>query len=173
MNADETSNEARARRPNSDAFKDFIRSGWAESSRVPSGAIAAAPFAAQRRARLSSSFRDTRIVVPAGNLTPRSNDVDYRFRPHSDFAYLTGLGADHEPGAVLVMTPSGDGHDTVLYLPEPVDRSGEGFYSDPRHGEFWIGPRPSLADFATMTGMATAPIGDLPGGIRLSAQPTR
>jgi Xaa-Pro aminopeptidase len=114
-----------------------------------------------------------RIVAPAGEYKVRSNDTDYRFRPTSDFAYLTGLGADFEPGAVLVMEPTDRGHDATLYLVPPSGREDEGFYADPRSGEFWIGRRPGLAEFEAMTGIATRELGDLPGEIRLSQQPTK
>lgn len=168
-----TTSASRSQRPDSDAFKQFITQQWAEEERAPVARAAAAPFAADRRARLSAAFPDVRIVAPAGNLSPRSNDTDYRFRPHSDFAYLTGLGSDHEPGAVLVMEPTVDGHEATLYLNPPAGRDGEGFYSDPRLGEFWIGKRPGLAEFTAMTGLPTRPLSELPSGIRLASQPSR
>jgi len=167
-------NEARSTRPSSQEFKAFIAAQWAEPSDVATTLVAAAPYAAERRRRLSERFPGVRIVAPAGDLKPRANDTDYRFRPLSDFAYLTGLGADHEPGAVLVMTPqTAGGHDAVLYLVPPAGSDDEGFYADPRSGEFWIGRRPGLAEFAAMTGLATAPLTDLPSGIRLASQPTK
>ena len=171
-------NETRSTRPNNEEFKAFIAGHWAEPDDVATTRIAAAPFAAERRAVLSARFPGVRIVAPAGALKPRANDTDYRFRPHSDFAYLTGLGADFEPGAVLVMEPRGSkddgdsGHDATLYLIPPSGHDDEGFYSDPRSGEFWIGRRPGLAEFGTMTGIETKPLKELPGGIRLSRQPS-
>jgi len=167
-------NEARSTRPASEEFKAFIASGWAEPSDVATTLVAAAPYAAERRRRLSERFPGVRIVAPAGDLKPRANDTDYRFRPHSDFAYLTGLGADFEPGAVLVMEPSAKGgHDATLYLIPPAGRDDEGFYADPRSGEFWIGRRPGLAEFTAMTGLATAPLSDLPKGLRLRNHPLK
>lgn len=167
-------NKARTTRPTAEEFKKFLASGWDEPDDVKTTLVAAAPYAADRRARLSAQFPGVRIVVPAGDLKPRSNDTDYRFRPHSDFAYLTGLGVDFEPGAVLVMTPvEGGGHDAVLYVIPPAGHDDEGFYADPRSGEFWIGRRPGLAEFAAMTGIATAPLKDLPKGTRVTGQPTK
>jgi len=168
----EDTNRARAQRPDSDEFKDFIARQWADPLAVLPGLLPAASRAATRRALLSERFPSTRIVVPAGDLKPRANDTDYRFRPDSDFAYLTGLGADHEPGAVLVMEPTDRGHDAVLFLVPPVRRENEGFYSDPRRGEFWVGLRPGLEEFESMTGIPTEPLADLPP-IRLTGQPTR
>ena len=166
-------NKARTTRPNAEEFKAFLASGWGEPDDVKTTLVAAAPFAAARRARLSEQLPGVRIVVPAGDLKVRSNDTDYRFRPTSDFAYLTGLGADFEPGAVLVMTPVDAGHDAILYVIPPAGSDSEGFYADPRSGEFWIGRRPGLAEFAAMTGIATAPLKDLPKGTRVTGQPTK
>ncbi len=168
-----TTSASRSQRPDSDAFKQFITERWGGDERARATRAAGATFAAARRERLSRQFPGIRIVAPAGNLSPRSNDTDYRFRPHSDFAYLTGLGADYEPGAVLVMEPTSTGHSATLYLNPPAGRDGEGFYSDPRLGEFWIGKRPGLADFAAMTGISTRPLSELPPGIRLASQPSR
>ncbi|MCB2412336.1 aminopeptidase P family protein [Demequina sp. TTPB684] len=175
----EDTNKARATRPTSQEFKDFLATGWAEPDDARTTRSAAAPFAAVRRERLSAMFPGKRIVVPAGELKVRANDTDYRFRPSSDFAYLTGLGADNEPSAVLVMEPRGTsevpqpGHDATLYLIPPAGHDDEGFYADPRSGEFWIGRRPGLAEFEAMTGIATAPLADLPKGLRLSTQPSK
>src|SRR5690606_32482775 len=102
----------------------------------------------------------------------------------SDFAYLTGLGGDHEPGAVLVMepreippsrpgAPTTHAHDATLYVTPPAGRDDEGVYADPRSGEFWIGRRPGPAEFEAMTGIPTKPREDLPGGITLSRQPLK
>jgi len=180
----ENTNESRAARPKSEAFKEFIAQQWADPEDVHTTAIAAASFAADRRARLSEQFPGERIVIPAGDLKVRANDTDYRFRPLSDFSYLTGLGGDHEPGAVLVMEPrevppSRPGatarhvHDATLYVIPPAGRDNEGFYADPRSGEFWIGRRPGPAEFEAMTGIETKPLKELPGGIRLSRHPLR
>ncbi|WP_296667599.1 aminopeptidase P family protein [Demequina sp.] len=173
MNDKEETNRSRATRPTSAEFKDFMGSRWAPHEDIEVTRIAAAPYAARRRERLSALFPGELIVVPAGNLKVRSNDTDYRFRPTTDFTYLTGLGIDHEPGAILVMQPrEGEGHEATLYLIPPVGPGHEGFYSDARSGEFWIGRRPSLADFTAMTGIATKPLSDLPP-IRLAAHPRK
>jgi Xaa-Pro aminopeptidase len=167
-------NEARSTRPSSEEFKKFIATGWAEPDDLRTTAVAAAPYAAERRARLSERFPGVRIVAPAGELKVRSNDTDYRFRPHSDFAYLTGLGADFEPGAILVMEPlAGGGHDTTLYVIPPAGRDDEGFYADPRSGEFWIGRRPGPAEFEAMTGILTKALSELPKDVRTRNQPTK
>lgn len=163
-------NKARAQRPNSDAFKKFVTEGWADPDAGLPTALAASSFAADRRSRLSARFPGVRIVIPAGDLKVRSNDTDYRYRPSSDFAYLTGLGGDHEPGAVLVMEPTAKGHHATLYVIPPAGRDGEGFYSDARRGEFWIGKRPGPKQFAAMTGLTTRALSDLPSDVRVPRQ---
>jgi Xaa-Pro aminopeptidase len=55
---------------------------------------------AQRRDRLAASIGDGAIVLFGGELRTRSNDTEFRFRPDSDFYYLTGL---REPGSVMVL----------------------------------------------------------------------
>ncbi len=167
----EDTNKARAQRPSTPEFKAFVASRWDEPDDVSTTRIAAAPFAEQRRAALSARFPGRRIVAPAGDFKVRANDTDYRFRPDSDFAYLTGLGADFEPGAVLVMEPTSGGHDATLYVIPPAGRDDEGFYADPRSGEFWVGRRPGIAEFEAMTGVASRPLSELPSGIRVSAHP--
>ena len=164
-------NKARALRPDNAEFKAWIASEWAEPDDLVTTPMASAPFAAERRQRLSQKFPGRRIVAPAGELKVRSNDTDYRFSPDRDFAYLTGLGTDREPGAVLVMEPVDGGHEATLYLVPPAGKDEDGFYTDPRSGEFWIGRRPGLEEFAAMTGIATAPRSELPDDIRLHSHP--
>ena len=182
----ESRGDNRSQRPDSAAFKDFITSGWgprAASGAVPGPAVGPS---ADRRARLAAQFPGERLVIPAGTYRVRSNDTDFRFRPHSAFAHLTGLGAEHEPDAVLVLHPTTppDGtpagmqptHDAVLYIRPLAGRDTDEFFSDSRYGEFWVGARPTLADVETTTGIRTAHLDDLhdalakdagPGGVRL------
>ncbi|AEI11483.1 aminopeptidase P family protein [Cellulomonas gilvus] len=158
----------RSQRPGSAAFLEFVTSGWAE--RPPSQATrsAAAEFTAARRSALSARLRGRRLVIPAGTFKVRSNDTDYRFRPHSAFAHLTGLGVEQEPDAVLVLHPvedgagdDGSGHHAVLYMRPLAGRDSSEFFSDSRYGEFWVGARPTLEDLETVTGIATAHVDDL------------
>ncbi|UNX54167.1 Xaa-Pro aminopeptidase [Georgenia sp. TF02-10] len=95
----------RSQKPSSPAFRAFIADGWGPRPEgLPERSPAADP-AALRRAAVGRLFPGERLVVPAGQLVVRSNDTDYRFRPHSAFAHLTGLGTDLEPDAVLVLHP--------------------------------------------------------------------
>ena len=170
----------RSQRPSSAAFLAFVTERWAERDTPQQQAGPAAAWTAQRRAGISELVPGERLVVPAGPLVTRSNDTDYRFRPHSAFAHLTGLGTDQEPDAVLVLHPVDDGHEAALYFRPLAGRDSEEFFADSRYGEFWVGARPSLADLAAFTGIRTAPLDELaealrkdvgPDGVRLRVVP--
>jgi Xaa-Pro aminopeptidase len=157
----------RSLKPQSAAFKQFMATGWGAPDPAPDAAtrLPGTGSAAQRRTQLGELFPGDRLVIPAGELKQRSNDTDYRFRPHSTFANLTGLGADREVDAVLVLHPveateqalaAGEPtHTPVLYLRPPAPRDTPEFYSNPQVGEFWVGRRPTLAEVAAQTGIAT------------------
>jgi Xaa-Pro aminopeptidase len=142
--------------PVTDALAAFMRTGWADTRRTDVPALPVAPWAARRRAALAARFPGERLIVPSGTLKARSNDSDYRFRPHSAFSYLTGAG---EPGDVLVVEPSGE---AVLYVrPRSPREEGQEFYRDRRYGEFWVGRRPDLAEAAELYQVSCAHIRDL------------
>ncbi|KQQ04270.1 Xaa-Pro aminopeptidase [Rathayibacter sp. Leaf185] len=151
----------RSTTPASDRFRDFIASGWAERAETLPEPREQAAFAAQRRARLSALHTGVRVIVPAGRLKQRANDTDYPFRAHSAFTWLTGWGADSEPGAVLVLEPGESGHTATLYFRERAGRDSDEFYANPEIGEFWIGPRPSLAQVSSDLGLEARGIDDL------------
>lgn len=60
-------------------------------------------------------------LIPTGPLRLRNHDSEHRFRPASDFWYLTGF---REPDAVLLLIPHGEGARSVLFLNEK-DREAE------------------------------------------------
>jgi Xaa-Pro aminopeptidase len=157
--------------PRSEAFKKFIASGWAPRPQGLPARSDAAEWAQQRRQKLSEQFPGERLVLPAGRLRTRSNDTDYRFRPHSAFAHLTGLGTDQEPDAVLVLEPRspGDdagGHDAVLFFRPRAERDSEEFYADSRYGELWVGVRPTLEEIGALTGLEARHLDELADAIR-------
>ena len=152
--------------PFSDAFKKFIVEGWAPYPTDLPDQLSSAAWARQRRERVSAQFPGERLVIPAGGLKVRSNDTDYRFRPHSAFAHLTGLGTDREPDAVLVQEPTDTGHDATLYFKPRAPRDSEESYADNRFGELWVGRRPSLAEMAALCDIPCAAISDLPAQLR-------
>ncbi|MFL0712237.1 MAG: aminopeptidase P family protein [Microcella pacifica] len=156
--------ENRSTTPRSDAFQQYISTGWAERATGIGGPREQAPFAAARRARLSGLYTGVRLLVPAGDARQRSNDTDYPYRAHSAFAHLTGWGSDAVPGSVLVLEPHADGaegHEAVLYFREAAGRDSDEFYANPAVGEFWTGPRPSVDDVATDLGLDARPLSAL------------
>ena len=76
-----------------------------------------AVYAARRR-RIDPRIGDAALVLAAGGLQTRSNDTEHRFRPDSNFYYLSGL---HEPGALLVYRPRRSPALT-LFLPPQDER---------------------------------------------------
>ena len=157
---DAMGNENRSTTPGSSTFKDFIFGGWADRSEPLPKPRAQAPYAADRRSRISAMHPGERLIVPAGPAKARSNDTDYAYRAHSAFSYLTGWGSDSVPGAVLVLEPTAAGHDAILYLLPTAGRDSDEFYANAAIGEFWTGPRPSLAHVAADLGLATAHLDD-------------
>ncbi len=158
--------------PFSEAFKEFICTDWAPYSDVLPEQLPASVAAVDRRAKVSELFPGDRLVIPAGGLKVRSNDTDFRYRPHSAFAHLTGLGTDREPDAVLVLEPTDDGHDATLYFKPRAPRTDPEFYSDARYGEMWVGQRESLPEMSAMTGLSCAPIADLDEALAKNADAT-
>lgn len=158
--------EQRSHRPASSAFREFVASGWAQR---PSSAsrLDVADLTPARRKVISEAFPGERLVLPAGGLKVRSNDTDYVFRPHSAFAHLTGFERDQEPDAILVFEPIGEdepvtepphegdtaGHRLSLFFNPRAGADTEEFFADSRYGEYWVGPRPTLEDVTTMTGL--------------------
>ena len=151
----------RSTTPVSASFADYISSGWAERSDATPALGAQAPFAADRRRRISALHRGRTLIVPAGPAKVRSNDTDYPYRAHSAFAHLTGWGSETVPGSVLVMTPTSDGHDSSLYFREAAGRDSDEFYANPEIGEFWTGRRPSAAQVSALLGIATTGLAEL------------
>lgn len=168
--------ENRSQRPSSDAFKAFMGSQWEHTPQVEFQADEAAAYAAARRVVLSKRFPTDRLVIPAGEPKVRSNDTDYRFRPHSAFAHLTGLGMDHEPEAVLVMQPVAEGtgdhgsnHQATLFFRPLAGRDSEEFYANTKTGEFWVGPQPTLHELKQRTGIPTKDLPELEYAVTVDA----
>lgn len=147
--------ENRSTTPISDAFRDFISTGWGDVPTPDAHPLPQAPFAKARRERLSGEFPGVTLVIPAGETKTRSNDTDYPYRPHTAFVYLTGWGADTVPGSILLGIPEATGHQWVLFTRPPAPRTSDEFYANPAIGEFWTGRRPGLADVATWLGLET------------------
>lgn len=97
-------------------------------------------------------------MVPSGQPRLRGNGQEYRFRPSSDYVYLTG---DQSPGGVLVIEPDVDGHRATLFVRPPSDPSTIDFFRDDRHGELWVGPRRTFDDVEAATGIPCRPLDEL------------
>jgi Xaa-Pro aminopeptidase len=75
----------------------------------------------ERRARFLREMGSGVAILPTNPVAARSNDTDYRFRPNSDFYYLTGFS---EPEAVAVFAPEHPEHKFVLFV-RPRNREQE------------------------------------------------
>lgn len=159
--------------PFSEAFRAFIGQGWEPYPTELPDPLPASAVAGARRDAVSTLFPGDRVVIGAGGLKIRSNDTDYRFRPHSAFAHLTGLGTDREPDAVLVLEPVDGGHESTLYIKPRAPRDSAEFYADTRYGEMWVGQRPSLEEMSALCGIPCAPVDELAERLAKNADTTR
>ena len=104
---------------------------------------------AKRRRRLMDMMDEGSIaLVPASPVRPRNRDVDFPYRPDSNFYYLTGFG---EPEAVAVFMPGREQGEFVMFCRE----------RDPA-AEQWHGTRLGLEGACERHGADDAfPIGDI------------
>ena len=91
----------RSLRPRSEAFKEFMTTGW-DDNEPQIEPLESSKYTPARLEALGKAFLGERIVIPAGQPKVRNNDCDYAFRPDTTFSYYTGLGEDFEAGAVRV-----------------------------------------------------------------------
>ena len=152
----ETNASSRTAIPKNEAFARYIASGWADRAEQLPPVEPMAQAAAGRRAAVSAKYVGTRLVIAAGSPKVRSNDTDYPYRAHSAFSWLTGWGDRTEPDSLLVFEPTGDGHVVTLYFPPAAGRDTDEFYANAAIGEFWVGPRPTVAEVGAALGIATA-----------------
>jgi len=117
-------------------FGEFMKTGWAPTPLTGIVQDEVISYCVARRADLSAAFSGSRVVLPGGELKQRSNDTDYQFRPHSAFAYYTGVqGVEAQPGSVLVMEPTKEGHTPILFINPRSTRDTDAFYRDAKNGE--------------------------------------
>jgi Xaa-Pro aminopeptidase len=146
----------------SDLFADFMSSGWAPSDYADLAPLEVVTYAFARRQVLSAAYPGIRLVLPAGGYKVRSNDTDYQYRPHSAFAYYSGVqGADSTADAVLVMEPTQGGHLTYLYIHPRSTRDTDAFYRDAKYGELWVGRRYTLDEAKARYQIDTRLVNDL------------
>jgi Xaa-Pro aminopeptidase len=120
------------------ALLDFMLESWKPAAEAAPSPIAHVEAFAARRRALSRRFPGELLAIPTGHEKVRANDTNYRFRPASDFYYLTG---NLEPDCVLLLIPEGDGHRSVLFVEPDPGRTTATFYTDRAKGALWVGPR--------------------------------
>ncbi|MGI8577934.1 MAG: aminopeptidase P family protein [Nocardioidaceae bacterium] len=140
--------------PASDALVEFMREGWADDEDAVEQ-LEVARWARLRRDKLSQRFPGERLILPAGPLTPRANDTDYRFRVDTGHVYFSG---NQTSDAVLVLD---DGDATLFFRPRHA-KSDDAFWRDGRYGEAWAGRRRSLVEAEEMYGVRCRHIYELP-----------
>jgi len=70
-------------------------------------------FAKRRRLLMRHMGREAIAILPAAPVRMRNNDVEYNYRPDSDFYYLTSFA---EPEAVAVLIPGRPQGEFVLFV---------------------------------------------------------
>ncbi len=105
-------------------------------------------FASRRRQLMRMMGENSIAILPAAPVVKRNRDVEYHYRPDSDFYYLTGFP---EPEAVAVLIPGRSHAEYVLFCRE---RDAE--------KERWDGARAGHEGATESYGAEDAfPIGDL------------
>ena len=137
------------------AYADFMRSGWGDRELdLPQHPVAS--WAKARRDRLAGLVPGERLVIPSGTYKVRSNDTDYRFRPHTAHTHLSG---NQTSDAVLLL----EGGDATLFARPRSSRETDEFFRDRVYGELWAGRRPSLGELSLSLGLPCRHIDELPG----------
>ena len=146
----------------SEMFAEFMKTGWAPTPLTGIDHDEVVSFCIDRREKLSAAFTGLRLVLPSGVAKQRSNDTDYLYRPHSAFAYYTGVqGVEANPDSVLVMEPSGSGHAPILFINPRSTRDTSAFYTDAKHGELWVGRRFTTEEASERYGIEVRKIEEL------------
>ena len=147
-----------------EALLDFMMEGWKPQSSTLPRPLPAASDHARRRESLGRLFPGEALVIPTGHEQVRANDTNFRFRPGSDFFYLTG---NLDPDCVLVMVPEKTGHRSILFVEPNPGRSDATFFTDRNKGELWVGPRLGVEESQARFGVDEARgLPDLPAFLR-------
>lgn len=146
------------------ALLAFMVTGWApRPSELPSLIEGGEHFRARREA-LSAQFPGEVLVVPTGHEKVRANDTAYRFRPGTDFYYLTG---NVEADCVLVLLPQGAEHQAVLYVEPNPGKTDATFFTERTKGELWVGPRLGIPESAARFGVTARGLPQLLDDVRV------
>lgn len=158
--SDENRGETRSRTPHSQEFLDFISSGWAIGSFPEIQSDKVAPFAKRRRLAVAEEFTGKVIVIEAGAPKTRSNDTEYRYRPHAAFTHLTGWGSRAVADSVLVIDARNEPKE-VLFLRPTAGKGSDEFFANSAIGEFWVGKRPTLEEISKRLAIETRDLAEL------------
>jgi Xaa-Pro aminopeptidase len=149
----------RSRTPHSKEFLDYISSGWAENAPAKVAVDKVAPFAKARRSSVAAAFPGKVLVIEAGAPKTRSNDTEYRYRPHAAFAHLTGWGSETVADSVLVIDTKQN--KDILFLRPTAGKDSDEFFANPAIGEFWVGKRPTLEEISSLLDIETRDLSEL------------
>ena len=149
----------RSRTPHSKEFLDYISSGWADKAAEKISTDPVAPFAKKRREEVAKAFPGKVLVIEAGAPKTRSNDTEYRYRPHAAFAHLTGWGSRTVADSVLVIDAKQN--KDILFLRPTAGKDSDEFFANPAIGEFWVGARPTLEEISDLLAIETRDLAEL------------
>lgn len=155
---------------NPEALLRFMMTRWKPQKRATPKPLPAAKFHRARRDALSARFPGEVLVIPTGHEKVRANDTYFRFRPGSDFFYLTG---NTEPDCVLLLVPrsNGEGHESHLFVEPNPGRASETFYTDRKKGELWVGARLGVEESRARYGVDRAHgLAELPSALALHSR---
>ena len=161
MNQDENPDKGatRSRTPHSKEFLDYISSGWADKNPSKVATDKVAPFAKTRRQAVAAAFPGKVLVIEAGAPKTRSNDTEYRYRPHAAFAHLTGWGSRTVADSVLVIDAKQN--KDILFLRPTAGKDSDEFFANSAIGEFWVGARPTLEEISSLLDIETRDLAEL------------
>jgi Xaa-Pro aminopeptidase len=161
MNQDENPDKGatRSRTPHSKEFLDYISSGWASNPAAKVAVDKVAPFAKTRRQAVAAAFPGKVLLIEAGAPKTRSNDTEYRYRPHAAFAHLTGWGSRTVADSVLVIDTKAA--KDILFLRPTAGKDSDEFFANPAIGEFWVGTRPTLEEISSLLDIETRDLAEL------------
>jgi len=148
----------------------FMLTGWRKPARRLPNLHPAAAAWSQRRARVSRQFPGEVIVIPSGGRKVRANDTHYRFRPGTEFYYLTGIA---EPDCVLCLFPQGNRHREIVFARPNAGKSDVSFFTDRHNGELWDGPRLGLRELESRHRIDCRPLSELESALRARGSRTR
>jgi Xaa-Pro aminopeptidase len=157
--ANQDKGASRSRTPHGKEFLDYISSGWADKAPTKVSTDKVAPFAKKRRQAVAKAFPGKVVVIEAGAPKTRSNDTEYRYRPHAAFAHLTGWGSRTVADSVLVIDTKQN--KDILFLRPTAGKDSDEFFANSAIGEFWVGARPTLEEISSLLEIETKDLAEL------------